>query len=165
MKISKTAAASSRRSRDVASPARPTGPQGRSGRAASRAEQPGARRIGSRDASGKAPVTAPVARTPVAEGPAAKNAGSRGDSVAVTRECPAQKRVGFVCAPCGRFIPTEVDGFVLRARTGSAQRFCSPGCRQAAYRRRRAGVGEDTPLQFAGGRGRSLNPSRGKTNA
>jgi hypothetical protein len=69
--------------------------------------------------------------------------------------------VGFVCPPCGRFIPTEVDGLVLRSRTGSPPRFCSPGCRQAAYRRRRAGVAEDVALQLRGGRDRSLGGSTG----
>ena len=65
-------------------------------------------------------------------------------------------RVGFVCPPCGRFIPTEIDGVAWRTRSGSPSRFCSPGCRQAAYRRRRAGVGEGVALQPTGGRRRSL---------
>jgi hypothetical protein len=65
--------------------------------------------------------------------------------------------VGFVCPPCGRFVRTDLDGVLLRSRTGSKPRFCSPGCRQAAYRRRRAGVGEDAPLQHNGGAKRSLS--------
>jgi hypothetical protein len=71
-------------------------------------------------------------------------------------------RSGFVCPPCGRFIPTHIDGVLLRSHTGSAPRVCSPGCRQAAFRRRRAGVGEDAPLQHNGGRRRSLSPDRRK---
>lgn len=65
--------------------------------------------------------------------------------------------VGFVCPPCNRFVRTDLDGVLLRSRTGSKPRFCSPGCRQAAYRRRRAGVGEDAPLQHEGGAKRSLS--------
>ena len=64
---------------------------------------------------------------------------------------------GFVCPPCGRFVRTDLDGVLRRVRTGSKPRFCSPGCRQAAYRRRRAGVGEDAPLQHEGGAKRSLS--------
>lgn len=71
-------------------------------------------------------------------------------------------RVGFVCPPCGRFVPTLVDGVVLRDGRGSPPRFCSPGCRQAAYRRRQAGVAEDMPLQPGGGRDRSLKRSGAK---
>jgi hypothetical protein len=66
------------------------------------------------------------------------------------------KPVGFTCPPCGRFVRTDLDGVLWRARTGSSPRFCSPGCRQAAYRRRRAGVDEALPLQRTGGRNRSL---------
>jgi hypothetical protein len=64
--------------------------------------------------------------------------------------------VGYVCPPCGRFVRTDLDGVPWRGRTGSPSRFCSPGCRQAAYRRRQAGVPEDEPLQHRGGRGRGL---------
>jgi hypothetical protein len=64
--------------------------------------------------------------------------------------------VGFICPPCGRFVRTDLDGVLWRARTGSSPRFCSPGCRQAAYRRRRAGVNEGVALQLGGGRNRSL---------
>lgn len=69
---------------------------------------------------------------------------------------PEVNPVGFTCPPCGRFVRTGLDGVLWRARTGSAPRFCSPGCRQAAYRRRLAGVGENLPLQRLGGRNRSL---------
>jgi hypothetical protein len=73
---------------------------------------------------------------------------------------PARSEVtgpaGFICPPCGRFVAIEVNGVVLRAGRGSPPRFCSPGCRQAAYRRRQAGVAEDVALQLRGGRGRSL---------
>jgi len=71
---------------------------------------------------------------------------------------PEPTPVGFICPPCGRFIRTDLDGVVWRARTGSPPRFCSPGCRQAAYRRRRAGVDEGVHLQHRGGRNRSLEP-------
>jgi len=70
---------------------------------------------------------------------------------------PEPAPVGFICPPCGRFIRTDLDGVVWRARTGSPPRFCSPGCRQAAYRRRRAGVDEGVRLQQRGGRNRSLD--------
>lgn len=68
-------------------------------------------------------------------------------------------REGFTCASCGRFVVTAVDGLWHRPGVGSARRFCDPACRQAAYRRRRAGVAEDTPPQRSGGRGRNLNPT------
>jgi hypothetical protein len=77
----------------------------------------------------------------------------RDASLSATEASP----VGFVCPPCGRFVRTDLDGVILRPRTGSKPRFCSPGCRQAAYRRRRAGVGEDAPLQHRGGAKRSLS--------
>lgn len=66
------------------------------------------------------------------------------------------KREGFVCTVCARFIVTAIDGLFRTANVGSPRRFCSPACRQAAYRRRRAGVGETTARQLNGGRGRSL---------
>lgn len=68
------------------------------------------------------------------------------------------ERSGFVCATCGRFIVTGIEGLFRRARVGSSQRFCDHACRQAAYRRRRAGAAEDTPLQQHGGRNRRLVP-------
>ncbi len=76
------------------------------------------------------------------------------------RDAPeAAVRDGFRCDSCGRFNVTAVVGLFARRRAGSAQRFCDPACRQAAYRRRRAGVQEDTPLQLHGGRSRRLNTS------
>ncbi len=83
---------------------------------------------------------------------------TRSDQKASTRA-----RVGFVCPPCGRFVPTSVQGVVLRDGRGSPPRFCSPSCRQAAYRRRQAGVPEDVALQFGGGRDRSLLRSGAET--
>jgi len=68
------------------------------------------------------------------------------------------ERRGFKCAPCGRFITTAIEGLLNNPAVGSTQRFCSPGCRQAAYRRRRAGTAEHTPPQHRGGRGRGLTP-------
>jgi hypothetical protein len=69
-------------------------------------------------------------------------------------------REGFLCGPCGRFIVTAIAGLYRTGRRGSARRYCSAACRQAAYRRRRAGVPEDTPLQHRGGRGRGLIDAR-----
>ena len=47
---------------------------------------------------------------------------------------------GFLSHPTGNLMfvlcGLDLDGVLWRARTGSAPRFCSPGCRQAAYRRR-----------------------------
>jgi hypothetical protein len=74
-------------------------------------------------------------------------------------------REGFACAACGRFNITAVEGLFDRNRAGSAQRFCDHACRQAAYRRRRAGVPEDAPLQQRGGRNRRLNPTTVPSNA
>jgi hypothetical protein len=67
-------------------------------------------------------------------------------------------REGFTCPSCGRFIVTAIEGFFADRRSGSPRRFCDPACRQAAYRRRRAGVAEDVPAQRSGGRRRSLSP-------
>ncbi len=69
-------------------------------------------------------------------------------------------REGFLCANCGRFNVTAVLGVYANARVGSPQRFCNPACRQSAYRRRRAGVSENTPQQLSGGRSRRLNPAK-----
>lgn len=66
------------------------------------------------------------------------------------------RREGFECTACGRFIVTAVDGLFRNPNVGSPRRFCDPACRQAAYRRRHAGVAEDTPRQTKGGRDRSL---------
>ncbi|GAC1321894.1 MAG: hypothetical protein NVSMB12_22270 [Acidimicrobiales bacterium] len=74
---------------------------------------------------------------------------------------PESQPVGFICPPCGRFIRTDLDGVLWQARTGSPARFCSPGCRQAALRRRRAGVDEGVRLQQRCGRNRSLDGRNG----
>ncbi len=66
-------------------------------------------------------------------------------------------RVEFWCECCGRNIVTAIDGLFYNPQTGSPRRFCTPGCRQAAYRRRKAGTPENNPLQYTGGRNRSLN--------
>jgi hypothetical protein len=66
-------------------------------------------------------------------------------------------REGFHCPSCNRDIVTAVVGLFRNPKSGSPQRFCSPSCRQAAYRRRKAGVPETTPGQFNGGRNRRLN--------
>ena len=68
-------------------------------------------------------------------------------------------REGFECPVCGRFITTAIEGFWRNPKPGSPQRFCDPACRQAAYRRRRAGVAEGTPRQISGGRDRTLTRS------
>ncbi len=62
----------------------------------------------------------------------------------------------FHCAACGREVLIWVEGIYARATVGSAHRFCDPACRQRAYRRRKAGVAEDSAAQLAGGRRRSL---------
>jgi hypothetical protein len=67
-------------------------------------------------------------------------------------------RYGFVCASCGTLTVTAVEGLFSNPRVGSAQRFCSPACRVAAWRRRRAGAPEDTARQHTGGRTRRLQP-------
>jgi hypothetical protein len=65
-------------------------------------------------------------------------------------------RHGFTCEACGRFRVTAVEGIFSNPEVGSPNRFCDHACRQAAYRRRKAGVPEGTPLQRQGGRGRHL---------
>jgi hypothetical protein len=69
-------------------------------------------------------------------------------------------RNGFTCQCCGQVVITSVEGLFHRPPAGSAQRFCSPACRQAAYRRRQAGAREDTPRQHTGGRNRALTPDQ-----
>jgi len=61
-----------------------------------------------------------------------------------------------VCECCGHSTVTAVEGLFVNPKPGSPRRFCSPACRQAAYRRRRAGVNESTPAQRQGGRNRRL---------
>ncbi|MGH9149630.1 MAG: hypothetical protein ACRD0F_04750 [Acidimicrobiales bacterium] len=62
------------------------------------------------------------------------------------------------CECCGADTVIAVEGIFANPTPGSPRRFCSPACRQAAYRRRRAGAGEDVPRQRSGGRDRSLRP-------
>jgi hypothetical protein len=69
---------------------------------------------------------------------------------------PTPARHGFTCACCGRFTVTGIDGLFTNPQPGSPARFCSPACRTAAWRRRRAGVPEDTPRQRRGGSNRRL---------
>lgn len=66
------------------------------------------------------------------------------------------RRRGFTCPVCGRFIVTAVEGLFAETAAGSPRRFCSPACRQAAWRRRQAHLDETTPLQRRGGRSRDL---------
>ncbi len=73
-------------------------------------------------------------------------------------------RSGFTCHACGQIVITTIKGLYDNPPVGSTQRFCSPACRQAAYRRRRAGVAENTPRQHAGGRGRKLTNDKHATN-
>jgi hypothetical protein len=68
-------------------------------------------------------------------------------------------RQGFWCSCCGQFSVTAVEGVFRNPSVGSPQRFCTPRCRQAAYRRRKAGVAENIALQHDGGRGRRLRPA------
>ena len=65
-------------------------------------------------------------------------------------------RQGLICACCGRLVVTAVDGLFANPTVGSPRRFCSPACRQAAWRRRAAQVAETTPAQRRGGRTRRL---------
>jgi hypothetical protein len=161
MKTSKAvkAAVTSRGSRDAS---------GGSGRVGSK--RPG-RVVGSGDGrrkrlngSGDVSRVEPPASRGIVPRRNAKATGSRDASgTRRGRNASTPARVGFVCPPCGRFVPTSVGGRVLRVGRGSPPRFCSPSCRQAAYRRRRAGVAEDMPLQLGGGRDRSLKRSGSET--
>ncbi len=65
-------------------------------------------------------------------------------------------RYGFTCQACGCLIVTDVEGLFSTPTRGSTRRFCTPACRQAAYRRRRAAIAENTPRQHHGGRTRRL---------
>ena len=68
-----------------------------------------------------------------------------------------EELTGIHCQCCGRKIVFSVPNAWELTERGSTRRFCA--CRQAAYRRRRAGVPENTPAQRQGGRGRGLKPS------
>ena len=66
-------------------------------------------------------------------------------------------RYGFTCQCCSTTVVTTVEGLFTNPARGSTPRFCSPACRQAAYRRRRANAAENEPRQHTGGRTRRLN--------
>ena len=80
------------------------------------------------------------------------------------RDASDPGRHGYHCAACGRFVVTAVNGLFRNPAVGSPARFCGPACRQAAYRRRRAGATERTPRQLTGGRTRRLAPPSDRTN-
>ncbi len=65
-------------------------------------------------------------------------------------------RTWLACQCCGRLIILSVEGLFRSPSSGSIRRFCTPACRQAAYRRRRAAAPEDAPAQHRGGRRRKL---------
>jgi len=69
-------------------------------------------------------------------------------------------RVVSRCECCGADTVIAVKGVFANPAPGSTRRFCSPACRQAAYRRRQAGADEDAPLQRSGGRDRNLRPTK-----
>lgn len=75
---------------------------------------------------------------------------------ALTPSPDGYARWGFTCQACGTGSVTTVDGLFTNPERGSQQRFCSPACRQAAYRRRQAAAPENTPRQHTGGRTRRL---------
>ncbi len=64
------------------------------------------------------------------------------------------------CECCGTPTVIAVEGLFSNPKPGSPRRFCSPACRQAAYRRRQAGVAESTAAQRSGGRNRHLRTSQ-----
>lgn len=68
------------------------------------------------------------------------------------------------CERCGADTVIAVEGLFRNPEPGSPRRFCSPACRQAAYRRRRAGVAETTPAQPTGGRNRNLKQTKEVTS-
>jgi len=72
-------------------------------------------------------------------------------------------RTVTICQRCGAETVIAVDGLFRNPQPGSPRRFCSPACRQAAYRRRNAGVAETSPTQRTGGRDRNLNPAKEAT--
>jgi len=67
-------------------------------------------------------------------------------------------RTGLACHCCGKLIVLCVEGLFANPCPGGTRRFCTPACRQAAYRRRQADAPEDTPAQHRGGRSRNLTP-------
>ena len=66
------------------------------------------------------------------------------------------RRTSFTCACCGREVVTAIEGLFCNHPVGSERRFCDAACRQAAWRRRKAGAPEGTPLQRRRGRSRGL---------
>ena len=60
-------------------------------------------------------------------------------------------RSGFTCQACGHTVITTIQGLYDNPVVGSPQRFCSPACRQAAWRRRQAGTAENTPANTPAG--------------
>jgi hypothetical protein len=68
-------------------------------------------------------------------------------------------RTVTICQCCGAETVIAIDGLFRNPQPGSPRRFCSPACRQAAYRRRNAGAAETSPAQRTGGRDRNLNPA------
>ena len=64
------------------------------------------------------------------------------------------------CECCGTNTVIAVEGLFRNPRPGSPRRLCSPACRQAASRRRQAGVAASTRPQRSGGRGRRLRPAQ-----
>jgi hypothetical protein len=73
-------------------------------------------------------------------------------------------RTSFVCACCGRTVVTTIEGSFYNPPVGSKRRFCDAACRQAAWRRRKVGAPEATPLQRGGGRSRGLAKGAQTTN-
>ena len=49
------------------------------------------------------------------------------------------RRTSFICACCGREVVTAIEGLFYNHPVGSERRFCDAACRQAAWRRRKAG--------------------------
>jgi hypothetical protein len=60
-------------------------------------------------------------------------------------------RSGFTCQACDHTVITTIQGLYDNPAVGSPQRFCSPACRQAAWRRRQAGTAENTPANTPAG--------------
>jgi len=87
------------------------------------------------------------------------------DAIALQPSRDGLQRTGLQCQCCGRVVVLAVAGLFTNNPRGSSRRFCSPACRQAAYRRRRALAAEDTPAQHHGGRARKLNPERAPSGA
>jgi hypothetical protein len=65
------------------------------------------------------------------------------DAFALPPNRDGLKRTGLQCQCCGHEIVLAVESVFARTPRGSAQRFCGPACRQAAYRRRQAHVEEN----------------------